>query len=273
MRNQTFIKTVNEFFIKFRRSFPWRDTADPYAILVSEIMLQQTQTHRVVPKYINWLALFPTVQTLAKASLAEVLTTWSGLGYNRRGKYLWESAKIIVENFDGKIPSDYRQLRTLPGVGEYTANAVLAFAYNLPTIVLETNIRTALLHHFFADSDQKISDSRLKEILIQVIDKKDPRNWYYALMDYGAWLKTEGYDYFHKQKTHIKQKPFKGSERFVRGYLLRESLKLKEIKVKVLKLSDVVLPGYTAEQIQKVADDLAREGLVLQPKPGILKVV
>lgn len=266
-RNRLFIQIVKDTYQNLR-SFPWRDTTDPYAILVSEIMLQQTQTHRVVPKYMNWLSLFPTVQLLTGASLADVLTAWSGLGYNRRGKYLWEAAKIMVSEFEGEVPKTYEQLRTLPGVGEYTANAVLAFAYNLPTVVLETNIRTALLHHFFLEATNEVSDQQLKEILADVIDQKDPRNWYYALMDYGAWLKSEGHDYFHKQKQHTKQKPLKGSERYVRGFLLREVLNSEE-----LKLTEVVVPGYTTEQIMKVAKDLSNEGLVKLTKTGILKVV
>lgn len=265
--NGLFIQTVKNTYRNLR-SFPWRDTSDPYAILVSEVMLQQTQTFRVVPKYLNWLELFPTAEALAQAKLSEVLAAWSGLGYNRRGKYLWESAKVIVDKFNGQIPRDYDQLRTLPGVGEYTANAVLTFAYNLPTVVLETNIRTALLHHFFADTSERISDTQLKEILATIVDKNDPRNWYYALMDYGAWLKSEGHDYFHKQKQHVKQKPFKGSERFVRGYLLRKSLEIRALEVR-----KVVIPGYTTEQIVKVAKDLSNEGLVKLSKTGILRVV
>jgi A/G-specific adenine glycosylase len=268
VRPNTFSKLIKNFYTQNRRSFPWRDTSNPYAILVSEIMLQQTQTHRVVPKYLNWLDAFPNVNTLAKATLAEVLSAWSGLGYNRRGKYLWESAKQINQQFKGKVPETYKELRALPGVGEYTANAILAFAFNQPTIVLETNIRTALLHHFFSDSEQKVSDTQLKEVLSKVVDKKDPRNWYYALMDYGAWLKSEGYDYFHKQKQHTKQKSFKGSERFVRGYLLREALKFDELKIK-----EITLPGFSQEQIQKVADDLVQEDLLTKPKPGIIRVV
>jgi len=231
-------------------------------------MLQQTQTYRVLPKYLDWLMLFPNVKALANASLAEVLLAWSGLGYNRRAKYLWESAKKIVEEYGGEVPRTYEELRQLPGIGEYTANALLAFAYNQPTIVLETNIRTAILHHFFENHQEKVSDSQIKEVLTKILDKKSPRNWYYALMDYGNWLKFEGYDYFHQQKAHTKQKPFKGSERFVRGYLLRESLKYKELKLKEIQLS-----GYTQEQIRKIAKDLVAEGLLQERKPGILSVV
>ena len=201
-------------------------------------------------------------------SLAEVLLAWSGLGYNRRAKYLLESAKRIVGEYGGEVPRTYEELRQLPGIGEYTANALLAFAYNQPTIVLETNIRTAILHHFFENHQEKVSDSQLKEILANVLDKKNPRDWYYALMDYGNWLKSEGYDYFHQQKAHTKQKPFKGSERFVRGYLLREAL-----KTKALKLESINLVGYTQEQIRKIAKNLVAEGLLQEKKPGILSVV
>ena len=268
MRPPLFQKVIYDYYTRYRRSFPWRETTDPYAILVSELMLQQTQTYRVLPKYLNWLQLFPTVKTLANVSLAEVLLAWSGLGYNRRAKYLLESAKRIVGEYGGEVPRTYEELRQLPGIGEYTANALLAFAYNQPTIVLETNIRTAILHHFFENHQEKVSDSQLKEILANVLDKKNPRDWYYALMDYGNWLKSEGYDYFHQQKAHTKQKPFKGSERFVRGYLLREAL-----KTKALKLESINLVGYTQEQIRKIAKNLVAEGLLQEKKPGILSVV
>ncbi len=229
-------------------------------------MLQQTQTHRVIPKYLAWLEQFPSVEELANSSLSDVLRLWSGLGYNRRAKFLWEAANKILEF--KSFPDTFEKLRELPGIGEYTANAVLAFAFNKPTIVIETNIRTAIIHHFFTERTEKVSDKEIKQILELVVSNEDPRNWYYALMDYGSWLKAEGIDHFHKQKSYSKQKPFKGSERFVRGYLLREVLQLEK-----LDISTVLLPGYSQETIQKVANDLVKEKLVNQVKTGIIGVV
>jgi A/G-specific adenine glycosylase len=251
-----FSKAIWSFYEKNKRSFPWRDTTDPYAILVSEIMLQQTQTHRVLPKYVNWLQTFPTIQTLATATLFDVLQAWSGLGYNRRAKYLLEAAKVLAAKSD--FPTTYKELVALPGIGEYTANAVLAFAFNQPTVVLETNIRTAIIHHFFVDDD-KITDKQIKEKLQSLIEsEKDPRNWYYALMDYGSWLKSEGIDYFHKQKNYSKQKAFKGSERFVRGWILKQLTLTNQ----PITLKSIRLVGYTKKQVTKITNDMVNEKLL-----------
>lgn len=253
MTESEFIPFIWEFYKKNKRTFPWRETTDPYAILVSEIMLQQTQTARVIPKYQNWLREFPTVEALATAPLSLVLTLWSGLGYNRRGKFLWESAKLIKGR---SFPTTYAELRELPGIGEYTANAVLAFAFNQPAIVIETNIRTVIMHHFFETQGQ-VTDTEIREVLARVLPQENVRDWYYALMDYGNALKLSGVNNVARRKGYTKQKPFKGSERFVRGYLLRETLRLGS-----LKLQDIHLPGYSATIITKVAEDLAREGMV-----------
>lgn len=270
MSDADFITLIWDFHQKNRRSFPWRETHNLYEILVSEIMLQQTQTHRVLPKYQNWLQQFPNPTVLANAPLSEVLLAWSGLGYNRRAKFLQQAAKQLVI-LDSQSSLNEKELRKLPGVGEYTANAILAFAYNQPTIVVETNIRTVIIHHFFADNAQ-VSDKEIKQILSRLAiqlsptsAEKGPREWYYALMDYGNFLKSEGHDYFHKQKGYTKQKPFKGSERYVRGFLLREVLTKGSIKLK-----NINLVGYSSEIINKVASDLTQEGLIKSPKVGIL---
>lgn len=268
MSSKIFSRMVWDFYAKNKRSFPWRETRNPYEILVSEIMLQQTQTHRVVPKYLGWLQQFPDIDALASAKLSEVLFAWNGLGYNRRAKFLWETAKLLLNMNKSEIPDNFKDLITLPGIGEYTANALLAFAYNKPTIVLETNIRTAIIHHFFAKQTEKVTDTQIKGVLAQVVDKKNPREWYYALMDYGSWLKSEGIDYFHQIKGHTKQSKFKGSERYVRGYLVRETLKIKELEIKA-----IIIPGYEQETIKKVANDLIQEGLLQASKPGYLSIV
>lgn len=267
MTISAFKKLVWDFFAHNKRSFPWRETHNPYEILVSEFMLQQTQTARVIPKYLNWLQLFPTAATLAQAPLSTVLTEWSGLGYNRRAKFLHSAAKVIAIDLKNVFPSTYAELIQLPGVGHYTANAVLAFAYNQPVPVVETNIRTVFLHHFFSNS-QKITEKEFESLATKTVDNDNPREWYYALMDYGNWLKTEGIHHFDRQKKYRKQAPFKGSDRFVRGYLLREVLKYNS-----LKLSDVIIPGYSAATVKKIAEILHQEGLLIKQGLYIKKVV
>lgn len=167
---------------------------DPYAIMVSEIMLQQTQVVRVVPKYQAFMAQFPTIQALADAPLADVLAAWSGLGYNRRAKFLWQAAKAVVEHYGGVMPRTVTELTTLPGVGKNTAGAIAAYAYNSDAVFIETNIRTVFIHHFFAD-DSAVRDASLEPFICQTVRAaretvgRSPREWYWALMDYGTYLK------------------------------------------------------------------------------------
>lgn len=174
-----------------RHDLPWRQMTDPYAIMVSEIMLQQTQVSRVIPKYHEFLRQFPNVQSLAAARLGDVLRAWSGLGYNRRAKYLWQAAQAIADDFGGKFPDSRDQLVQLPGIGANTAGAILAYAFNQPTVFVETNIRTVYLHHFFADTEA-ISDVQIRKLLEQTLDHEQPREFYWALMDYGASLGAAG---------------------------------------------------------------------------------
>ena len=167
-----------------RHDLPWRKTKDPYRILVSEVMLQQTQVPRVTEKYKEFLKKFPTVRALAKAPLSDVLKVWSGLGYNRRAKYLHDAAKQIVEV--GNIKKALAH--PLPGVGPYTRAAVLVFAFNEPDVLIETNIRGAYIHHFFP-MRRSVSDTEISTLLSKVGAGEDPREWHWALMDYGAYLK------------------------------------------------------------------------------------
>ena len=150
MTPKKFKDTVWKYYREHGRSdLPWRKTTDPYRILVSEVMLQQTQVERVIPYYTRFLKKFPTVRALAKAPLSQVLIAWQGLGYNRRAKMLHEAAKEVVRGHGGLFPRTALELEKLPGVGPYTAHAVAAFAYNEDGICIETNIRTAVTHHFF----------------------------------------------------------------------------------------------------------------------------
>lgn len=220
-REQQFVKTVWEYYERHgRRSLPWRLTTNPYRILVSEIMLQQTQVDRVIPKYRAFLKAFPTIKKLSVASLGEVLILWQGLGYNRRAKMLHACAQKVVHECRGRFPKTHSELMELPGVGHYTAGAVMAFAYNEAISIIETNIRTVFIHHFFKDAAD-ISDQEIVRSVERTLDRKNPREWYYALMDYGAYLKKEFGNPNVQSKHYAKQSTFKGSDREIRGAIIR----------------------------------------------------
>ncbi|MES2014534.1 MAG: A/G-specific adenine glycosylase [Patescibacteria group bacterium] len=220
-QHKSFSALVRAFYKVHARGLPWRKTKNPYRILVSEIMLQQTQVDRVIPKYKAFLKKFPTVRALADASLGDVLREWQGLGYNRRAKMLHEAAKEVVVKYDGKIPRTYIDLLNLRGVGEYTAKAVRVFAWNEPEVMIETNIRSVFIHHFFPNK-VVVSDEDLHPYMGEFLDKKNSREWYAALMDYGSYLKKTFPNPSRKSVHHTRQKPFKGSDREIRGALLRE---------------------------------------------------
>lgn len=202
---------------------PWRKTEDAYRILVSEVMLQQTQVERVIPFYQAWLKRFPTIRKLADAKLSDVLSAWQGLGYNRRAKGLWEAARTVVSEYRGKLPSAPEELEQLPGIGPYTARAVAAFAHNRDVIFVETNIRTAVIHHFFEEREG-VSDTEIREVLERALPKGRSREWYSALMDYGTYLKRSGVKLNSRSKGYVKQARFKGSGREARGAILRALL-------------------------------------------------
>ncbi len=202
------------------RAFPWRETRDPWAIMVSEFMLQQTQTERVVPYWTRWLELWPKAADLAAAPLELVLREWSGLGYNRRARFLREAASAIVIDHGGRVPEDAEALDALPGIGPYTARAIAAFAYGRPEVFIETNIRAVVLHFFFPGRAD-VHDRELLPILAEALDREDPRSWYYALMDYGAALKKLTVNPSRRSAHYAKQSPFAGSLRQARGAALR----------------------------------------------------
>ena len=202
------------------RTMPWREDTDPYYILVSEIMLQQTQVDRVLPKFEEFIATFPDIIALAKAPLSEVLKLWSGLGYNRRAKFLHEAAKVVVHDFKGEIPSTQLELITLPGVGVNTAGAIQAYAFNEPVVYIETNIRTVYFHHFFDHADT-VSDAEILTLAADMLDTEHPREWYWALMDYGSFLKRSGVRLNAKSSHYVKQSALAGSVRETRGAILK----------------------------------------------------
>lgn len=219
---EAFRKEVWTYYKKNgRNDLPWRKTVDPYKILVSEMMLQQTQVPRVIEKYKSFIKKFPTVRKLADAKFSDVLKEWSGLGYNRRAKYLHDAATMIVKEHNGKFPREYPSLRAIPGVGQYTANAVRVFAFDEPEVLVETNVRTAVIHHFLTKRTA-IEDFDIEKIAATAAVEQDPREWHSALFDYGSHLKQLGVRTNAQSAKYVPQSKFEGSLRQVRGEILRQ---------------------------------------------------
>lgn len=215
-----FSLTVLAYYQAHGRDLPWRRTRDPYRILVSEIMLQQTQVPRVLVKYEEFLAAFPTIGALAAAPLEAVLRVWQGLGYNRRARSLKRLAGIVTSELDRELPRSVPQLLRLPGVGPATAAAVAAFAYGDAHPFIETNIRAVYLHHFFPDR-RDVADREILPLVEATLDRTDPRSWYYALMDYGVEIKRTQPNPSRRSRHHTQQSPFSGSKRQLRAQVLR----------------------------------------------------
>jgi A/G-specific adenine glycosylase len=258
---ETFQKIIVEYYAAFGRLFPWRYHPDPYAILVSEVMLQQTQTYRVVPKYEQFLLAFPSVEILASATLREVLSVWQGLGYNRRGKYLHELACHVMQRFEGKIPSLPEQLITLPGIGAATASSIAAFAFNVPSLFIETNIRTVFIHYFFP-ARTEVHDKEIMPLVEQTLDRNNPRAWYYALMDYGVMLKQTVGNASRKSAHYTRQSKFEGSDRQIRGIIIRLLTEHKSMNTAEL-LTHIDAP---AGRITSIIDELCQEKLVAKKR-------
>lgn len=215
MTNDEFTKFIAKEGRRLYRDMPWRQDTSFYTVLVSEIMLQQTQVERVIPKFQAFTAHFPDLESLAQASLHDVLQLWVGLGYNRRAKYLLLAAQQACRD----LPQTYETCLKLPGVGPNTAGAIMAYVYNQPVLFVETNIRTVYFYHWFT-SKQQVSDEMIKQKLKQTIDQQNPRQFYWALMDYGGWLKKQGISNIQQSKHYSKQPPLHGSVRQVRGYII-----------------------------------------------------
>lgn len=237
-----------------RHDLPWRKTKDLYKILVSEVMLQQTQVERVIPYYKQWLRQFPTVEALASAPLHEVLRAWQGLGYNRRAKNLHEAAKTVMATYKGKWPE---HLEVLPGIGPYTARAVVAFAKNKDVVCIETNIRTVVMHHFFP-TKKKVDDTEILKVLTKALPIGKSREWHSALMDYGSFLKRSGVKRNAQAKLYRKQEPFEGSRRQARGVILKALAKGSRTAV---SLSSLLGPT-RKEQVRIQLASLTKEGLI-----------
>jgi A/G-specific adenine glycosylase len=244
------------------RDMAWRRDTRPYYVLVSELMLQQTQVSRVEVKFAEFIARFPTVESLAEAQLADVLVLWNGLGYNRRAKFLWQAAQMIQSEFAGQFPDTLDEVIRLPGVGKNTAGAIITYAFNQPVVFVETNIRTVYLHHFYADRDD-VTDAEIADRLAETMDMEHPREWYWALMDYGSWLKSQRLGHISGSKHYAKQSKLAGSVREMRGRILKTLANgpLDETKLKHAVNAD--------ERYVKAKQDLIAERLITQTNKTI----
>lgn len=234
---------------------PWREDVSPYSIFISEVMLQQTQVARVLIKYPLFIKTFPDFQTLADSSISALLSAWQGMGYNRRALYLRSAAQIIIQKYKGVVPEDHLLLDELPGIGHATACSIVAFAFNRPMVFIETNIRRVYIHHYFKERTD-ISDSEVMALVEKTVDTKNPREWYWALMDYGAYLAKQGDNPNKKSKQYTKQKKFKGSIREVRGGVLKLLL-IKPFSLNELKKI------YTDERLFTAVEHLEKEGFIM----------
>lgn len=295
-----FQDTIYHYYQHNKRSFPWRETANPYHILISEVMLQQTQVQRVITKYNEFIAAFPSVEILARATLAEVYQVWQGMGYNRRALYLQKTAESIVKKYVSTIPKTVEELQKLPGIGYNTSCAIVAFAFNKPVVFIETNIRSVFIHEFgrsiprFSapmgalprpvssppqakpDRDgesqvaqneyfrpyDSIDDKDILPLIEQTLDQKNPREWYWALMDYGAYLKKKYPNPSRKSKHYNKQSRFEGSNRQLRGKILKFAAKHPNLTKKKL----YQLLKEDRDRIDEILTQMEKEGFVVIKK-------
>jgi len=265
-QRQNLRQKIRQWYQANAPRLPWRQTRNPYHIFVSEIMLQQTQIPRVLEKYPRFLKQFPTIRVLANTSLANVLATWHGMGYNRRGLYLKQAAELIVKKHSGRVPKTEEELRALPGVGHYSARAILCFAYNECKPFIETNIRRVIIHELTHELKNKIiSDSEILAILEEIQPKKNRREWYWALMDYGRDALQHVPNPNRLSKHYVKQKRFEGSSRYVRAKIISYLVANKKATEEELFLSlkeDRHLDTLSQEDIARTLNDLQKEGLV-----------
>ena len=262
-----FRQMVLSHYEQYGRDMAWRNTTDPYQILVSEIMLQQTQVERVTTKFPEFIRAFPDFASLAAAPLANVLTVWQGLGYNRRAIALQKCAIRVMNEYDGVLPADVDILATFPGIGRATASSIAAFAFNMPVVFIETNIRRVFIHFFFTDTDT-VSDAEILPLVEQALYRNNPRVWYWALMDLGTALKKTVPNPNRRSVHYTQQSPFEGSDRKIRGTLLKLLLKYQ-----FLEEEEII--GCVAEdphRVQRMLGALEEEGFIKRRNNGFAPV-
>lgn len=270
-----FQKKILDWYTVNKRDLPWRATREPYSILISEIMSQQTQLPRVIPKYTAWIEKFPRVESLANAKVSDVLQYWSGLGYNRRALHLKKTAEVITKKYRGKFPQTESELRELPGIGKYTARAVLCFAFDHQIAVVDTNVRKVILTQIInpenskltrteslsdgaSNNDRKIDEHFIEDLAEQLLPKGRAYEWNQALMDYAASV-------LKKEKIPIpKQTKFIGSHRYFRGQILKQLLHKNRLSLE--ELGPLIKQDFNKNEIewlQKILEELVREGFLV----------
>ena len=253
-----FQSKVLSFYKENRRDLPWRNTTDPYKILISELMLQQTQVSRVINYYDKWIKQWPTIDLLAQASRKDVLKAWMGLGYNTRGINLHRSAQKIVNDYNGDLLETMKNYKEIPGIGKYTSRAVQIFSTNADIVTVDTNIRRILISEFHLSED--VTDKELWQLAEQTLPTGRSREWHNALMDYGALFLTA-------KKTGIqpktKQSRFEGSDRQIRAQILRQ---LMEKTVSLSELQKI----FEIEQnrLQQILDKMVKENIIFRDNNG-----
>jgi A/G-specific adenine glycosylase len=250
---------IKVYYATYGRDFSWRRDITPYRVLVSEIMLQQTQTSRVDEKFPAFIDRFGDFQELAEAPLSEVLRMWKGLGYNRRARFLHESAQRIVAEHGGVLPDDEKTLATLPGIGGATASSICAFAFNQPVVFIETNIRTVFLYFFF-NAQSRVHDRDILPLVTRALDRTAPRAWYSALMDYGVFLKKTVGNVSRASRHYTRQSPFAGSNRQLRGRILQLLLDNRRLE----RGSLAGLLDEDAARVDTIIDALIAESMLVE---------
>lgn len=254
-----FRKAVYGYYRESGRDLPWRRTRNPYRILVSEVMLQQTQVERVIEKFGQFIEAFPDFAALAGATFKDVFTVWQGLGYNRRAAAIRKIAERVVSEYGGEMPRRLEDLMTLPGIGHATAASIVTFAFNEPAVFIETNIRRVFIHFFFRDRES-VRDADIMPLVEKTLDRKNPRDWYYALMDYGAVLKKHVPNPNRRSAHHQRQPPFENSSRQLRGRVLKLLLDTPAATEKEISL----LLEVEHEIVKRCLRKLMKEGFIVK---------
>ena len=252
-----FRNIIYSHFKKYGRKFPFRENITPYNVLVSEIMLQQTQTGAVSEKFLKFITLFPDFNTLNQAPLDDVIKAWHGLGYNRRAIALKKIAEKVIKDYNGELPVFLNILEDLPQIGHNTASSIISFAFNKPTVFIETNIRRVFIYFFFPNK-KNVKDKEILPLIENVLDKENPRKWYYALMDYGVMLKKTHPELNKRSAHYKKQAAFKGSNREIRGNILKLLLDRGEI----LERDLIEKFKIESERLNKILNQLTKEGFI-----------
>ncbi|MFX0022867.1 MAG: A/G-specific adenine glycosylase [Candidatus Hermodarchaeota archaeon] len=253
-----FQKFIYEFYKNHKRKFPFRENNTPYNVLVSEIMLQQTQTGQVSEKFLKFTNHFPSFSSLSNASVEDILKEWKGLGYNRRAIALKKIADTVIKDFNGKLPESIDILKSFPQIGYNTASSIITFAFNKPTAFIETNIRRVYIYFFFPNRN-RIDDKEILPIVKKTVDISNAREWYYALMDYGVMLKKT-HPELNKKSTHYrKQAPFKGSKREIRGKILDILIKQGKTDLKNIQTQ---FGSMDNKRIMEILNQLKKEGFL-----------